>query len=45
MSASSMRKVLLRTVKRVDDSESTRKAALTAARGPDVKAMMAIWGR
>lgn len=32
-------------VKRVEDSERTRRAALMAAKGPDVKAMAAIWGR
>ena len=43
--ASSIRKVLLRIVKRVEDSDKTSKAPLTAAKGPDVKAMTATWGR
>ena len=44
-SASSMRKVLERIVKRVEDSDRTSRAAEMAARGPDVNAMTAIWGR
>ena len=45
VSASSTRNVLLRSVKRVELSLRTSKAALTAAKGPLVKAMTAIWGR
>lgn len=43
--ASSMRKVLLRMVIRVELSLRTSKAPLMAARGPLVKAIMAAWGR
>ena len=45
VSASSMRKVLLRMVMRVELSLRTRRAALTAAKGPDVKAIIAACGR